>query len=271
MVQGHVDATGIFLGSEDIAGAEDKWLHFEVPPELDPLLVYKGSVAIEGVSLTVARLEGSRLTIAVIPHTLEATNLSSLHPGDPVNLETDVLTRYFAKWSRQGSEASGLPPDVKITDSALANDVPRFAIVVSRFNKLITDRLLSEAEESLREHGVSGERIEVIHVPGAYEIPLTARKLAASGSFAAILCLGCVIRGETFHFELISQEVARGIGQSALETGVPHAFGVLACDMQEQALARVGLKSGNIGAEAAETALAMVRVDQEIARKMLRR
>lgn len=262
MVQGHVDATATFVGSEDIPGAEDKWLHFQVPPELDPLLVYKGSVAIEGVSLTVARLDGNRLTIAVIPHTLEATNLSTLNPGDPVNLETDVLARYFAKWNEGKGSAAG---SAAAAAAASPAGVPRYAIVVSRFNNLITSRLLSEARECLNERGVGDERIAVIHVPGAYEIPRTANKLAATGRYAAVLCLGCVIRGETLHFELIAGEVARGIGQSAMETGVPHAFGVIACDTQDQALARVGLKSGNMGREAAETALAMTQVDAEIA------
>jgi riboflavin synthase len=97
IVQGHVDGTGSFLGLERIAGADDYWLHIEVPPELEKYIVYKGSIAVEGISLTVAKIEGSRLTIAIIPHTWEMTNLRALQPGDPVNLETDIIAKYVEK------------------------------------------------------------------------------------------------------------------------------------------------------------------------------
>ncbi len=97
IVQGHVDGTGTFLELDKITGAEDYWLHIEIPPELDRYVVYKGSISIEGISLTVARLEGRRLTIAIIPHTWEMTNLRSLSPGDPVNIETDIIAKYVEK------------------------------------------------------------------------------------------------------------------------------------------------------------------------------
>ncbi len=97
IVQGHVDGTGTFLELDRIQGAEDYWLHIEIPPELEKYIVYKGSVAVEGISLTVARLEGPRLTIAIIPHTWEMTNLRSLKPGDPVNIETDIIAKYVEK------------------------------------------------------------------------------------------------------------------------------------------------------------------------------
>jgi len=97
IVQGHVDGTGKFLGLEKIPGAEDYWLHVEVPPDLEKYIVYKGSVSIEGISLTVARIEGSSLTVAIIPHTWEMTNLGSLEPGDPVNIETDIIAKYVEK------------------------------------------------------------------------------------------------------------------------------------------------------------------------------
>jgi riboflavin synthase len=255
VVQGHVDGTGRFLGSSEIPDAQDRWIQIEVPSELEHLLVYKGSVAIEGVSLTVAKLESNVLTIAVIPHTLLETNLSKLKSGDVVNIETDILARYFKKWSANGAILR-TPGELTVYPKSVASDA-RYAIVVSNFNKLITDRLLSEAIETLSSQNVPSEKIEIVSVPGAYEIPITAKLLAQSGKFSAIICLGCVIRGETYHFEVISNEVARGVGQSALETRVPHAFGVITCDTQEQALARVGLKSGNIGSEAAFSALAM--------------
>ncbi len=100
MVQGHVDGTGKFLSLESIPGAEDFWLHVEIPAELEKYVVFKGSIALEGISLTVARLEGLKLTIAIIPHTIKMTNLGSLKPGDPVNLETDIVAKYLEKWMR---------------------------------------------------------------------------------------------------------------------------------------------------------------------------
>jgi riboflavin synthase len=97
IVQGHVDGTGIFLGLERIPGADDFWLHVEIPAELERYVVYKGSIAVEGISLTVAKVEGAKVTIAIIPHTAEATNLCSLKPGDPVNIETDIVAKYVEK------------------------------------------------------------------------------------------------------------------------------------------------------------------------------
>lgn len=97
IVQGHVDGTGKFLGLERIPGADDFWLHVEIPAELERYVVYKGSIAVEGISLTVAKVEGTKVTIAIIPHTAEATNLCSLKPGDPVNIETDIVAKYVEK------------------------------------------------------------------------------------------------------------------------------------------------------------------------------
>ena len=108
MVQGHVDGAGKFLGLEPIAGAQDFWLHIEIPAELEKYVVFKGSIAIEGISLTVARLEGTNLTIAIIPHTCEMTNLGSLKPGDPVNIETDIVAKYLEKWMSRGEAGPGL-------------------------------------------------------------------------------------------------------------------------------------------------------------------
>jgi riboflavin synthase len=105
MVQGHVDGTGKFLGLEPIAGAQDFWLHIEIPQQLEKYVVFKGSIAIEGISLTVARLEGLKLTVAIIPHTVKMTNLGSLKPGDPVNLETDIVAKYLEKWIKRDDGA----------------------------------------------------------------------------------------------------------------------------------------------------------------------
>jgi riboflavin synthase len=111
IVQGHVDGTGKLMGLRSIANADDFWLHIEVPEDLEKYLVFKGSVAIEGISLTVANLEGLRLTIAIIPHTIKMTNLESLKPGDPVNIETDIVAKYLEKWTRRDEQSATLTID----------------------------------------------------------------------------------------------------------------------------------------------------------------
>jgi 6,7-dimethyl-8-ribityllumazine synthase len=136
----------------------------------------------------------------------------------------------------------------------------RFAIVVSRFNAFITERLLQGALDGLRRTGARPQDIEILRVPGSFEIPSASRMLAQTGKFDAILCLGCLLRGDTAHYDVIVNECARGIGQSAQETGVPHAFGVLTCDTLEQAIDRAGVKAGNKGADAALACLEMVNL-----------
>jgi 6,7-dimethyl-8-ribityllumazine synthase len=136
----------------------------------------------------------------------------------------------------------------------------KFAIVVSRFNAFVTERLLGGAMDALLRTGVARADIHAVRVPGSYEIPVMARQLASTGDYDAIICLGCLIRGETLHYEVIANEAARGIGQSAQETGVPHAFGVLTCDTLEQALDRAGLKSGNKGFDAGLSAVEMANL-----------
>jgi len=133
----------------------------------------------------------------------------------------------------------------------------RFGIVVSRFNAFITERLLAGALDALRRTGVRSGDIHVLRVPGAFEVPSAARMLAANGKTDAVICLACIIRGETSHYEHLANEVTRGIGQSAQETGVPHAYGVLTCDSLEQAIDRAGLKMGNKGWDAALSAVEM--------------
>jgi 6,7-dimethyl-8-ribityllumazine synthase len=143
----------------------------------------------------------------------------------------------------------------------------RFAIVVSRFNAFITERLLQGALDGLRRLGARNQDIEIMRVPGSFELPSAARMLAESGKFHAIICLGCLLRGETAHYEVIVNECARGIGQSAQETGVPHAFGVLTCDTLEQAIERAGLKMGNKGFEAALAAVEMAGAKTIVGRR----
>jgi 6,7-dimethyl-8-ribityllumazine synthase len=141
----------------------------------------------------------------------------------------------------------------------------RFAVVTTRWNTVITDRLLQGALDGLYRSGAARKDVEVVRVPGAWEIPSAARTLAESKRFDAIVTLGCLLRGETAHYEAIYNEVARGIGQSQQETGIPHAFGVLTCETLEQALDRAGLKAGNKGFEAAIAAVEMVSIQRKIA------
>jgi len=140
----------------------------------------------------------------------------------------------------------------------------RFAIVVARWNAVITDRLLQGSLDALHRSGCAKTDIEIVRVPGAWEIPSAARTLAETRRFAGIITLGVLLRGETAHYEAIYNEVARGIGQSQQDTGVPHAFGVLTCETLEQALDRAGLKAGNKGFEAAIAAIEMASIQQKL-------
>ncbi|NCF30159.1 MAG: 6,7-dimethyl-8-ribityllumazine synthase [Gammaproteobacteria bacterium] len=146
--------------------------------------------------------------------------------------------------------------DVQISDYSI--DGARFAIVAARFNTLITDALLEGALSTLAEHGVPEDHVSVVQVPGAFEIPITAKRLAASGRYEAIIALGAVVRGGTPHFEYVAGECARGVSRVALEEDVPVIFGVLTTDTDEQARERAGGKEGNKGFEAAIAGLEMV-------------
>jgi 6,7-dimethyl-8-ribityllumazine synthase len=140
----------------------------------------------------------------------------------------------------------------------------RFGIVVSQFNSFITDRLLAGALDALERAGAGEKQIEIVRVPGSFEIPLVAKKLAATGRFDSIICIGCVLRGETSHYDYVATETARGIQLAQLDSGVPMAFCVLTCDTLEQAINRAGLKSGNKGYESALGAIEMARLAQKI-------
>ena len=140
----------------------------------------------------------------------------------------------------------------------------KFAIVASRFNEFITARLLDGALDALRRHGAEEEKITVARVPGSFEIPLVAKRMAVSRQYDALICLGTVIRGATPHFEYIASEVAKGVAAAGLETGVPIAFGVLTTDSIEQAVERAGTKAGNKGFDAACSAIEMVNLLREL-------
>jgi 6,7-dimethyl-8-ribityllumazine synthase len=148
----------------------------------------------------------------------------------------------------------------------------RFAIVVSRFNNLITDRLLTGAQTALRRSGAANEDVEVVLVPGAFELPLAAKKLATKGGYDALIAIGCVIRGETTHYEYVCSETARGIQLAQMDTGVPIIFCVLTCETQEQAMARAGGQNGdnaiNKGFECGLAAVEMARWSRKLSGKL---
>ncbi|MEK3933769.1 6,7-dimethyl-8-ribityllumazine synthase [Sporosarcina sp. FSL W7-1349] len=140
----------------------------------------------------------------------------------------------------------------------------KIGIVVARFNEFITGKLLSGAEDALRRHGVSEEDVAIAWVPGAYEIPLAAKKMATSGKYDAVITLGTVIRGSTPHFDYVCNEVAKGVAAISLQEGIPVIFGVLTTDTIEQAIERAGTKAGNKGWDAAASAIEMANLLQEM-------
>ena len=179
-------------------------------------------------------------------------------------LRRDRVTNKNAK---NGLVERALPKlRTKAIEGSLSATGKRFAIVVSRFNSFITERLFLSAYDGLVRSGAKQDDIKLIRVPGAFEIPSAARTLAETGKYDAIICIGCLLRGDTAHYDVIVNEVTRGIGQSAQETGIPHAFGVLTCDTLEQAIDRAGLKMGNKGFEAALAAVEMANLKQAVGR-----
>ena len=139
-----------------------------------------------------------------------------------------------------------------------------YVIVISRFNEFITSKLLGGAIDCLQRHDASDEQITVVWVPGAIEITLAAKKLAASGKYDAVICLGAVIRGQTSHYDYVCQQISRGVGQVNYDTSVPAIFGVLTCDTIEQAVERAGTKQGNAGVDAALSAIEMTNILSQI-------
>ena len=149
---------------------------------------------------------------------------------------------------------------MKYVEGELRAEGLKFGLVVSRFNDFITGKLLEGAKDALLRHGAAEADINVVKVPGAFEIPLVAKRMANKGGFDAVICLGAVIRGATPHFDYVAAEVSKGVAQAMLETGVPIAFGVITSDTIEQAVERAGTKSGNKGFDAALTAIEMARL-----------
>ncbi|MBP3953695.1 6,7-dimethyl-8-ribityllumazine synthase [Gemmata sp. G18] len=147
-----------------------------------------------------------------------------------------------------------------IYEGDFSSPAGRFVLVVARFNGFVVEQLAAGAADALQRHGVSADRIDTVRVPGSYEIPLVAQKLGKSGKYAAVICLGCVIRGDTDHYDHVAGAATSGIAQAALNSGVPVIFGVLTCDTLEQAIHRAGAKAGNKGFEAAVCAVEMVNL-----------
>lgn len=153
---------------------------------------------------------------------------------------------------------------MKIIEGELQAKGLRFGIIVSRFNDFITSKLLEGTIDALTRHGAKQEDIEVVKVPGSFEIPLVAKKMASKGSYNAVICLGTVIRGATPHFDYVAAEVSKGIATASLDTGIPIAFGIITSDTIEQAIERAGTKAGNKGWDAAITAIEMAQVIKKI-------
>jgi 6,7-dimethyl-8-ribityllumazine synthase len=152
----------------------------------------------------------------------------------------------------------------RVLEGQLSAEGFRFGIIVSRFNDFISSRLVEGAMDALLRHGATEEQVSVIKVPGAFEIPLTAKKLAESGRYDAVICLGAVIRGSTPHFDYVAAEVSKGIASVSLESRIPVTFGVLTTDNLEQAIERAGSKSGNKGYDGAMAAIEMVNLFKEL-------
>jgi 6,7-dimethyl-8-ribityllumazine synthase len=200
------------------------------------------------------RAEGGELAVARLSDLAETHWKSRLFTVEP---EPGFSFSFWA-WS---DPVKGKPVAVEGDLSAAGM---RFGVVVARWNAVITERLLEGALDALLRSGAKRAEIEVVRVPGAWEIPSAARTLAETGKVDAIVTLGCLLRGETAHYEAIYNEVARGIGQSQQETGIPHSFGVLTCETLEQALNRAGIKAGNKGFEAALAVIEMVSLNRKI-------
>lgn len=152
----------------------------------------------------------------------------------------------------------------KLYEGSLVGKGLKFGIVVSRFNEFITNKLLSGAQDALKRHDVAEEDVDIAWVPGAFEIPVVARKMAQSNKYNAVVCLGAVVRGSTPHFEYVASEVSKGVAKISLETGLPVTYGVITADTLEQAIERAGTKAGNRGFDAAVDAIEMANLMKNI-------
>ncbi len=153
---------------------------------------------------------------------------------------------------------------MKVIEGELQAKGLKFGIVISRFNEFITGKLLDGAKDALLRHGAKEDDIDIVKVPGSFEIPMVAKKMAGKGTYNAVICLGTVIRGATPHFDYIAAEVSKGVAMASMDSGIPVAFGVLTCETIEQAVERAGTKSGNKGWDAAVTAIEMAQLMKKL-------
>jgi 6,7-dimethyl-8-ribityllumazine synthase len=221
--------------------------------------------AVPPLLIEVTQLDQTR---AVIEQWLTTNPTVQLTPTEPTHWNSRLFTLTLSDTLTLGFWESEDPFHGKpvAIEGDLSAAGKRFAIVVARWNAVITDRLLQGSLDALIRSGCARADITIVRVPGAWEVPSAARTLAESKQYAAIITLGVLLRGETAHYEAIYNEVSRGIGQSQQDTGVPHAFGVLTCETLEQALDRAGLKAGNKGFEAAIAAIEMASIQEKIAK-----
>ena len=224
------------------------------PPNADVLIEVTSLDSIHQAAEAWLRSQGGDGAVARLSAVTETHWKSRLFSVEP---ESGFLVSFWA-WS---DPVKGKPVALEGDLSAAGM---RFAIIVARWNAVVTDRLLDGSLDALVRSGADRSDIQIVRVPGAWEIPAAARACADRGRVSAIITLGCLLRGETAHYEAIYNEVARGIGQSQQETGIPHSFGVLTCENLEQALDRAGIKSGNKGFEAALAAIEMVSLRRKL-------
>lgn len=226
----------------------------EFPATADVLVEVTALDAVYQAAASWLRTEGGEAAVARLSPITETHWKSNIFTVEP------VLGFAFSFWAWI-DPIKGKPVAV---EGDLSAEGMKFAIVVARWNAVITDRLLEGALDALLRSGAKRSEIEVVRVPGAWEVPAAARTLANLGKVDAIVTLGCLLRGETAHYEAIYNEVSRGIGQSQQETGIPHSFGVLTCETLEQALNRAGIKAGNKGFEASLAAIEMVSLRRKL-------
>ena len=233
IVQGHVDDTGTVEDKKNEGNS--KILKIQFPQHLKKYIALKGSIAINGVSLTISDLTKNTFNVSLIPHTLKNTNLGLLKKGNKVNLEVDILARYGQK-----------PKPIT---------AKKIAIVFSKFHDEVGGILLKNTTHELTKLGIKKEDIKVFHVPGALEIPFACQKLVKSDKYKAIITLGVVIKGETAHFDHVSQESIRGVMNISLKYDIPIITGILTTYTEEQARIRANVK----GKEFAMSAIEMTK------------
>jgi len=245
IVQGHVDGTGMLTKIRKEGASYI--LSFSIPRPLTRAVVEKGSITINGVSLTVIDAGASGFTAGIIPHTWKVTALHKLKRGDRVNIETDVLAKYAEKNYFK-----------KLTMKNI--NTIRIGIIGTSFREKVTAELEKNCLATLKKRGLPARQIRMVRVPGAFEVPLIAKKMAASGDFDALIVFGAIVKGKTYHFEQIANECARGCADVARAYEVPVIFEVLAVYDLADALERATRKRENKGVEAAETALSMIEL-----------